>query len=130
MHRPNGFVRVWNALAKCFDELTIQLWHSIANGVGHVDGGCAFSNDGLQNFAQEIHVTSVAVFWTELDVCDQIASKPDGLFGLLENLIRRHAKFLLHVQFRGCNEGMNAAIVGTLQGFCCAGNITVVGARQ
>ena len=114
MDRPNGFVGVWNSFAKCFDELTIQLWYSVPNGVGHVDGGCAFSNDCFQNFAQEIHVTSVAIFWAELDVCNQITCKPDGLFGLLENLIGRHAKFLFHVQFRGCNEGVDAAIVGTL----------------
>ena len=120
MYGPNGFVRVWNAFAQCFDELAIQLRHSVSDGVGHVDGGCAFSNDRLQNFAQEIHVTAVAIFRAELDVGNQVACKPDGQFGLLENLIWRHAQFLLHVQLRGCYEGMNSAVVGSLQGFCSA----------
>jgi hypothetical protein len=98
VHRPDRLVAVGNALAQGADEFAVQLGHCISHRVRHVDGGRAFLDDCLQNAAEKIHLASVPVFRTELDVTHQVACVAHGLHRLLQHLVGRHAQLFLHVQ--------------------------------
>ena len=98
VHGPNGFVAVGHAFTQRFNEIAIQLWNGIADGVGHVDGGGAFTNHGLDHAAQKIHIAAVPIFGAEFDIGTQIACEPHRLHGLLQHLVGSHAQLFFHVQ--------------------------------
>ncbi|MNS97555.1 hypothetical protein D3C72_1318920 [compost metagenome] len=130
MHRPDRLVAVGNALAQHLDEVAVQLRNGVADGVGHVDGGGALVDHGLEHAAQEVGVAAVAVFGAELDVGDLVAREAHGQLGLLMHLVGRHAQLLLHVQRRGRDEGVDAPTRRALQGLGRARDVAVVGTRQ
>ena len=127
MHRPDRFVGVGDALAQSADELTIKLGHRVTHRVGHVDGGGALGDHGLQDAAQEIHVTAVTIFRAELHIAHKVAGKAHRLLGLFKHLVGCHAQLLFHVQGRSGNEGVNASVVGPFEGFGGARDVAVIG---
>ena len=130
MHRPNRLVAVGYALTQGFDEIAVQLRNGIAYGVGHIDGSGPLVNHRLNHTAQKVHFAAVAVFGAEFNIATQVATKTHRLFGLLQHLLGAHAQLFLHVQRRGGNKGVDAAPIGPLERLGCAGNITVIGARE
>ena len=114
MHRPNGFVAIWNAFTQSFDEVAVQLGYGIADGIRHVDGAGAFCNNSFKDATKKIHIAAIAVFRTEFNIAHQIARKTCRLLGLLKYLVRRHAQLLFHVQGTGSKKNMNTRIGRTL----------------
>ena len=130
MDRPDGLVRIGDALTQCFDEIAIQLWHGIAHGVRNVERGGSFLDDRLKHTAQKVHVTAIAIFRAELDIRDTRAGVTHRLFGLLQHLVWGHAQLFLHVQRTGRNEGVDACPVCTRQCIGSTANVTVIGSGQ
>ncbi len=130
MHRPDCLVAVRNTLAQILDEIAVQLRDGVSHGVGHVDCRGTLVDGGLQHPAQEVHIATVAILRAELHVLYQVACKTYGQLCLLEHLIGAHAQLLLHVQRRGCNEGMDARAIGTFERFRRARDVPVVCTRE
>ena len=131
MHRPDRLVAVGHALAQRLDEVAVELGNGIAHGVGHVDGGRAFGDHGLEHAAQEIHVAAVAVFGAELDVaapgCAQSAPTAWPARTPASGVMR---SFFSMCSARGGDEGVDARAAGALERFGRARDVAVVGARQ
>ena len=117
-------------LAQTPNEVAVELGNAVAHGIGNVDRARAFLDDGFADARQKIDVGSVAILGRELDVATQVAGEPHGLRGLLQNLLARHPQLLLHVEFAGGNEGMDAGPVCTGQGLRRTRNVAVVGPGQ
>ena len=106
--RPDGLVRIGNALAQAADGFAEYFRHRIADRVGEVDGGRAFGDNRFQHAAQEVFFRAAAVFRAEFDVVGVLARVADSLLGLFQHLFRLHAQLDLHVQRRGGDEGVDA----------------------
>ena len=130
MHRPDGLVRVRNALPQVEDEIAVELGDRVAHRVRDVDRGRALGDDRLEHATQKIRVRSVAVLGRELDIARQVARKPDRLLGLLEHLIGRHAQLFFHVQSTGGQKDVDSRGRAALQGLGGTGDVAIVGPRQ
>ena len=130
VHAPDRLVGVGHLLAQAANEVTVQLRDAVAHGVGDVDGAGAFLDDGLADAGQEIDVGAVAVLGRELDVAAQVAREAHGQRGLVQHLLAGHAQLLLHVEFAGGDEGVDARSVGAGQRLGGTGDVAVVGTGQ
>ena len=128
MDRPDRLVAVGHALAQGLDEVTVKLRNGIADSIRHVDGGGALFDHRLEYAAQVVDIAAVTVFRAELNVTHQVARKTHRQLGLLEHLLGRHAKFFLHVQRAGGDEGVDTRRARAFEGFGSAGNVAVISA--
>ncbi len=84
----------------------------------------------LEDAAEEIHLRAPGILRRELHVVAVAARQLDRLDRLLDHLLGLHAQLALHVDRRGGDEGVDAALGRVLQGIAGAADIAVVGARQ
>ena len=115
--RPDGLVGIGDPFTQSLDELAIQLGNRISHRVRDVQGRRPLLDRGFEHPAQEVDITAIPVLRAELDIGDEVAGKAHRQPGLLEHLVRSHAQFLLHVQRRGCDEGVDPRPGGALEGF-------------
>src|SRR5205085_554598 len=131
MHRPDRLARVRHLLADLADEIAELLRHRVAYGVGDVDGGGDFLDHCLQHATEEVELRAAAVLRRELDVGTMLLREAHGKFRLLEDLLRRHAELLLHVQRARGDEGVDApGAPRLLQRVDAALDVAVVRAAQ
>ncbi len=128
MHGPDRLVGIRNALTQGLDHVAVHFRHGIADRVGKIDRGRALGDHRFDYAAKKVHVGTAAVFRAELDVVGELARKADGLPGLLEHLIRRHAQLLFHMQSRRCDESVDTLPGRRRKRFYRTRNVAVVGA--
>ena len=127
---PDGLVRVGHALAQRLDELAVELGDRVADGVRDVDRAGALADHRLDDAGQELRIGAIAVLGRELDVVGQVAGEAHRLDRLLQHLLAGHAQLLLHVEFAGGDEGVDARAVGAGQCLGGARDVAIVGAGQ
>mmetsp|Transcript_24047 Transcript_24047/g.43480 ORF Transcript_24047/g.43480 Transcript_24047/m.43480 type:complete len:389 (-) Transcript_24047:364-1530(-) len=104
-----------NVLAQHLNEFSKLPGHVPAGGVGNVEGGGAFLNDGLEYFVEELWVGASGVFGTELNVVTaEGLGEAHGLGGDLYDLVGCLAELGLHVYLGGGDEGVHAGPLGAL----------------
>ena len=67
-----------DALADFAEHLAVFLGRGVADGVGHVDGGCAGFDGDADHLDEKVAVGAGGVFGRELDVVDERARQADG----------------------------------------------------
>ena len=130
MDGPYRLVSIGDALSQVLDEIPIELGYGVTDRVGNVNGGGALGNHGFEHATEKVRVRTVPVLRRKLDVTTQVAGKPHRQPRLLQHLLPAHAQFLLHVQFAGGDEGVNARRGRTLQRLGGAANVTIIGAGK
>ncbi len=68
VRRDNDVLNATNALPQGADNVPVFFRHGIADGVGNVDGGCAFIDHSLHYLAQKIQIRARGVFRGKFDV--------------------------------------------------------------
>ena len=130
MHRPDGLVRVRDALAQRRDQHTELPGHRVTDGIRNVDRRGARADRRLDQTAEEIGFRAAGVLGRELDIVGILARPFHRLHRLLENLLGGHAELHLHVDRRARDKGMHAAGSGALERFAGAANVGLVGPGQ
>ncbi len=120
MHRENGLVGIGDALYQIGDGRAELLRHAITYGVGDIQGSRPGSDHRLQNPAQEIFIRTAGVFRGKFDIVGKFPCAFDGFDGIVDDLLRGHVQFHLHMDRRGGDKGMDAATSRTFQGFAGA----------
>ena len=130
MHRENCLVSVRNPIHDLPDGLAKLLRYRVADGVGNIDGTGASIDRGFNDPAQKVQLRTAGIFAGKLHVTDMIACPFYRPYRLLDDFVRAHLELVLHVNGRGGNKGMNAALLRRLDGFGCTIDIFVERPRQ
>ncbi len=105
-----------NARTDLGEHVAVFFGGRVADGVWHVDGGCAGLNSNADHLDKEIAVGASGVFRGELDIFDMGAGETDGFGGEVEGLLASDLELVLEVQIARCEEDVDAGAVGELQG--------------
>ncbi len=126
MHRPDRLIGIRHAFAQRPQHAAVQLRHAIADRIGKINRCRSFRDHCLNDTAQKIHVRTATIFRAEFNIVSKLACEANCLLRLFEHLIRRHAQFFLHMQWRRRDECVNALAFRRRQRFSSARNISIV----
>ncbi len=104
----NDVLAAFHVLAQIADQLAELFGRGVADGVGDVQRRRAGPNGDGQHLDQELGVAAAGVFGAELDVVAQAAGVLHHVADRFEHLVGRHAQLVLHVDFTGGEEGVDA----------------------
>ena len=119
----DGFVRTGGVLDDIFDELGKFVRLGVSHGVRQIDGRGSGADGGAAGPAEEVLVRAGGVLAGKLHIARQGSGERDGAFDHFNDLLRRLAQLVLHVQIAGGEEGVNAGIFGHADGFPAAADI-------
>ena len=88
VYRPHRLVRVGDTLSQSFERVANHLWHTIAHGIGKINGGRALINHALEYATQKIEIRAATVLRTELDIIGKFPRVAHCQTRLLVHLIR------------------------------------------
>ena len=105
-----------DALADLAKHLAVFFGSGVADGVGHVDGGCACLDGNAHHFDKEVAIGAGGVFRREFDVVDERAGQADGFAGEVECLLAADLELVFEVQIARGEKDVDAGAVGELDG--------------
>ena len=130
MDRQDGEIDVGNAVDQHLDQRSILVGNGVADRVGDVDRARAGLDRRFDRAAEEIMIGARSVLGRPFHVVDEAPRIGDAFDHRLQHLLRRFLELVLHVQRRGRNEGMDAAIGGGAQRLDAAVDVGPRGAGQ
>ncbi len=87
-----------DALAHLAEHLPVFFRGGVADGVGHIDGGCTSFDGDADHFDQIVAVGAGCVFGRELDVVGKGASQADRFAGQIKGFLAADLELVFKVQ--------------------------------
>ena len=130
MNTDHRFVDVRNAIHQRFDPFGHFKGRRVSHGVGNIHGRRARVDYRLDNFAQEIDLSTARVFGRKLDIRAITSGAFDAFNGATDNFLLRHAQFEFTVNRASRQKDVNSGIFRFLQGFPGAINVFIDATRK
>ena len=130
MHRPHHLVGIRHALDQLAHCFRILEGDGIADRIWHVDGPGPRLDHRLEDTAQKIDFRTPGILRGKLDVVRKLPRPTNGLDGLLDDLVGRHAQLLLHMDGRSGNKGVDTPGFGRPDRLASPIDVVLVGSRQ
>ncbi len=130
MDRKYRLVRIRHPLAQRLDERAELMRQVVAHRVGDVHRARAGIDHGLEYPAKEVGLRAAGVLRREFDIVGVLARALDHRHRAFQNLFRRHAQFVLHMDRARGEKGMDTPAFRGLDRLGGTVNILFHGARQ
>ena len=91
-------------------QIRVFGWGGVPDGIRHVEGCCAGFDGAREDLDKVIPVGTSGIFSRELDVIDQRMRQRDHFADPLEYVLARHLQFVLEMDIRGGNEGVDPGL--------------------
>ena len=128
--RPDYFIAVRHAFDDVADTLVPYGRDGVADGIGNIDGSRTCFDNRRKDFGEEVQIRTHGVFSGKFYIVSVFFGDFHRFDRRIDDLLRLHFQFVLHVDGAGGNEGMNAFFRRGGNSFACFAHIVFNGARQ
>src|SRR5438105_11848778 len=98
------------SLADRMNEGSELGWHSVADGVGNIERGCAGFHHRSQDLEQKFGIGAGGIFGRKFRVLTQRLGQTDSIARLLQALLARNFQLVLQMNVGGRQKDMNAGM--------------------
>ena len=128
--RPNYFVAIGHAFNDVADTFVPHGRNGVADGIGNIDGGRTRFDNRRKDFGKEVQIRTHCVFGRKFHIVSVFFGNFHRFDRRIDDLLRLHFQFVLHVDGAGGDKGMDAFFRRGGNGFACLTHIVFNGTRQ